>query len=77
MILKDQKWINDTDPWKKSTQQLLTELQLYEETLVQKIQILTEIISMDKDVVVMKASGLIGGKVIATGHAEEKELHQE
>ena len=37
-----------------------------------KIQILTEIISVDKDVVVMKASGLIGGKVIATGHAEEK-----
>ena len=37
-----------------------------------KLQILTEIISADKDTVVMKASGLIGGKVIATGHAEEK-----
>ena len=28
-----------------------------------KLQILTEIISVDKDTVVMKASGLIGGKV--------------
>ena len=37
-----------------------------------KLQILTEIISVDKDTVVMKASGLIGGNVIATGHAEEK-----
>ena len=37
-----------------------------------KLQILTEIISVDKDTVVMKASGLIGGKVVATGHAEEK-----
>lgn len=37
-----------------------------------KLQILTEIISIDKDTVVMKASGLIGEKVIATGHAEEK-----
>ena len=37
-----------------------------------KLQILTEIISADKETVVMKASGLIGGKVIATGHAEEK-----
>ena len=37
-----------------------------------KLQILTEIISIDKDTVVMKASGLIGGKVVATGHAEEK-----
>jgi hypothetical protein len=37
-----------------------------------KLQILTEIISIDKDTVVMKASGLLGGKVIATGHAEEK-----
>ena len=36
-----------------------------------KLQILTEIISIDKDTVVMKASGLIGDKVIATGHAEE------
>ena len=37
-----------------------------------KLQILTEIISVDKDTVVMKASGVIGGNVIATGHAEEK-----
>ena len=37
-----------------------------------KLQILTEIISIDKDTVVMKASGVIGGNVIATGHAEEK-----
>ena len=37
-----------------------------------KLQIHTEIISIDKDTVVMKASGLIGGNVIATGHAEEK-----
>ena len=36
-----------------------------------KLQILTEIVSIDKDTVVMKASGLIGGIVIATGHAEE------
>jgi len=37
-----------------------------------KLQIHTEIISIDKDTVVMKASGVIGGNVIATGHAEEK-----
>ena len=37
-----------------------------------KLQIHTEIISIDKDTVVMKASGVIGGIVIATGHAEEK-----
>ena len=37
-----------------------------------KLQIITEIISVDKDNVVMKASGVIGGKIIATGHAEEK-----
>jgi spore germination protein GerM len=37
-----------------------------------KLQILTEIISIDKETVVVKASGLIGDKVIATGHAEEK-----
>ena len=36
-----------------------------------KLQILTEIISIDKDTVVMKASGLLNGYVIATGHAEE------
>ena len=41
-----------------------------------KFQILTEIISIDKDTVVMKASGLLGGKVIATGHAEEIESPQ-
>jgi len=37
-----------------------------------KLQIHTEIISIDKDTVVMKATGIIGDKVIATGHAEEK-----
>ena len=36
-----------------------------------KLQILTEIISIDDKTVVMKASGIIGGVVIATGHAEE------
>ena len=37
-----------------------------------KLEIHTEIISIDKDTVVMKATGIIGDKVIATGHAEEK-----
>ena len=37
-----------------------------------RFQIYTEIISIDKETVVMKATGTIGNKVIATGHAEEK-----
>tara|TARA_E500000305_G_scaffold111367_1_gene123050 strand:- start:17 stop:613 length:597 start_codon:yes stop_codon:yes gene_type:complete len=37
-----------------------------------KLQIHTEIISIGKDTVVMKATGTVGDKVIATGHAEEK-----
>ena len=36
-----------------------------------KLQILTEIISIDDKTIVMKATGIIGDKVIATGHAEE------
>ena len=36
-----------------------------------KLQILTQIISIDDKTVVMKASGVIGGVCIATGHAEE------
>ena len=37
-----------------------------------KLQIHTEIISVDKETVVMKATGILDGIVIATGHAEEK-----
>lgn len=37
-----------------------------------KLQIVTEVISADKDTVVMKASGIIGDRVVSTGHAEEK-----
>ena len=37
-----------------------------------KLEIHTEIISIDKDTVVMKATGILEGKIIATGHAEEK-----
>lgn len=37
-----------------------------------KLQIVTEVISANSDTVVMKATGLIGGNVIATGHAEEQ-----
>ena len=36
------------------------------------LTITTEIISIDKDTVVVKATGTIDGKVVATGHAEEK-----
>ena len=36
------------------------------------LNITTEIISIDKDTVVMKAIGFIDGKAVATGHAEEK-----
>ena len=36
------------------------------------LNITTEIISIDKDTVVVKATGTIDGKVVATGHAEEK-----
>ena len=36
------------------------------------LTITTEIISIDKDTVVVKATGIIDGKVVATGHAEEK-----
>ncbi len=37
-----------------------------------KLQIVTEVISANSDTVVMKATGLIGGNVVATGHAEEQ-----
>ena len=37
-----------------------------------KLQIVTEVISANSDTVVMKATGLISGNVIATGHAEEQ-----
>jgi len=37
-----------------------------------KLEIHTEVISIDKETVVMKATGILDGKVIATGHAEEK-----
>jgi|TARA_B100000929_G_scaffold267713_1_gene236107 hypothetical protein len=36
------------------------------------LSITTEIISIDKETVVVKATGSIDGKVLATGHAEEK-----
>ena len=36
------------------------------------LKITTEIISIDKDTVVVKASGFIDGELVATGHAEEK-----
>ena len=36
------------------------------------LSITTEIISIDKDTVVVKATGSIDGKILATGHAEEK-----
>ena len=36
------------------------------------LSITTEIISIDKETVVVKATGSIDGKIIATGHAEEK-----
>lgn len=37
-----------------------------------KLQIITEVISANSDTVVMKATGLISGNVVATGHAEEQ-----
>ena len=37
-----------------------------------KLQIVTEVISANSDTVVMKATGLISGNVVATGHAEEQ-----
>ena len=37
-----------------------------------KLQIVTEVISANEDTVVMKATGLISGNVVATGHAEEQ-----
>jgi len=36
------------------------------------LSITTEIISIDKETVVVKATGSIDGKIIATGHAEER-----
>ena len=36
------------------------------------LKITTEIISIDKDTVVVKANGFIDGELVATGHAEEK-----
>ena len=40
-----------------------------------KLKIETEIVSIDKDVVVVKAIVTIAGNVIATGLAEEKDQH--
>ena len=37
-----------------------------------ELEITTEIVSIDKDTVITKASIAIGGRVIATGHSEEK-----
>ena len=45
---------------------------VFRRNLGAKAKIETEVISIDKDTVVMKATGIIGDKVIATGHAEEK-----
>ncbi len=49
-----------------------TKVAVLRRNLGAKLKINTEIVSVDNDRVVVKATGMIGDQVIATGHAEEK-----